>query len=577
MRSSVLVVWLATAVVGSGVAARQGGEPQGREGPGAAERPTGVLTSVDGAQAGYTLVAPLRSTTTYLVGLDGEVVHRWESDSPPGQSVRLLADGRLMRCERVEGNPTFRGGGEGGRVKLIEPDGRVAWSFEYSSEEHLQHHDATVLPDGNVLLVAWERLSREEALAAGRDPELVSDQGLWLDHLVEVKPSGETTGEIVWEWHSKDHLVQDRDRSRPGYGAIAEHPGRIDVNADAERVEPTDAALEEELRKLRELGYLGTGDDEEDDEPDPARDRRRMRADYLHVNSVDYDPLRDLVVLSVRELSEVWVIDHSTTTEEAAGSRGGRYGRGGDLLFRFGNPRMHGAGTEADRQLYFQHDAQVIPAGRPGAGNLLVFNNGSREDGRAWSSVDEVALPLDDEGRLRVPTDGGIAPAEIVWTYVPTDGEQPVFSSHISGCERLPNGSTLVCCGEQGRVLEVSSDGEIVWDWRNPFEDQDLGPGRGGPGEGPFGRAGRRPGRPDRMPPEGEDAPSPPRGRRGFPPPPGMRGPGGRGGPGGAMAAGIFRARRYPPDHPGIERVLASAGAAEASSGRPGEEGGEER
>ena len=330
-------------------------------------RPTGVLTRAAGAQAGYTLVAPLRSTTTYLVGLDGEVVHRWESDAPPGQSVRLLEDGRLLRTERVEGNPTFSGGGEGGRVKLLEPDGGVAWSFEYSDAEHLQHHDALMLPSGNVLMVAWEHKGAEEALAAGRDADLLGEGGMWVDHVVEVKPTGKDSGEIVWEWHVWDHLVQDRDRSRPGYGKVGEHPGRIDVNADAERVEPTDEALEVELRKLRELGYAG-GDEEEDQAGDRGR-RPPRRADFNHINSIDYDPEHDLIVLSVREFSEVWVIDHSTTTEQAAGSTGGRHGRGGNLLLRFGNPQMHGGGEPQRRS---GSSTSTTPSSSPPASPALV-------------------------------------------------------------------------------------------------------------------------------------------------------------------------------------------------------------
>src|SRR5262249_3692287 len=140
--------------------------------------------------------------------------------------------------------------------------------------------------------------------------------------------------------------------------------------------------------KLRGIGYVGaTG---------TSKRFAGMFPDWTHVNAVSYNAKYDQVMISVREFNEIWILDHSTTTEQAASHTGGRSGKGGDLLYRWGNPRAYRAGSTGDQRLFAQHDAHWIPDGLPGAGHLLVFNNGGgRPDGN-YSSVDEVELPTPD-------------------------------------------------------------------------------------------------------------------------------------------------------------------------------------
>jgi hypothetical protein len=273
---------------------------------------------------------------------------------------------------------------------------------------------------------------------------------------------------------------------------------------------------------MRALGYAG---EDEGDGPDEGREGREpgeFEGDWLHTNGIDWHPEHDLVVLSVRTFDEVWVIDHSTTTEEARGSKGGRWGKGGDLLWRWGNPRTYGGGDVADRRLFVQHDAQWIDAGSPGAGNVLVFNNGEGRE-PPYSSVDELVPPFDPQhGFLREPGKP-FGPAEPVWSYVAPERES-FFSSFISGAQRLPNGNTLVCEGAEGRVFEVTPEGRVVWDWLNPF----------GGDAPPRGR------RPPRKPKPGEED-----GAAAPPEPP--RNP---------IPKGLFRATRIAPEHPGLARLL---------------------
>lgn len=513
--------------------------------PAAQESPSGkgVSLRTDGAEPGYTLLAPLRSTQTVLIDESGTVVNRWSSRFTPGHAADLLPSGNLLRAAKVGDNARFHGGGEGGRLEEFSWEGELVWTADLSGEGYLQHHDFEVLPDGNVLVVVWESKSGEEALAAGRRPGSVGATGLWPDALWELKPVAPEGAEIVWAWRAWDHLVQDHDASLPHFGDPAAHPERIDVNIGAARMEQPETederrAREEQLRHLRALGYVD-GEQDEHGARDDGQGRRA--ADWMHTNSVDYDAELDLIVISARNFSEVFVIDHSTTTEQAAGSQGGRYGRGGDLLWRWGNPAN--LGQARPRTLFGQHDACWTRDGEQVA--LSVFNNGEgRPDGN-YSSVDLVHVPL-DSGRW-IADQGGFPalPEQAAWSYSAPE-RSAFFSSHISGATPLAEGRFLVCEGDDGRVFQVNRAGEVLWEFHSPFE------GEARPAEPPRGRRG-----PDRgnAAPDGNGPPGRgPGGRPGAVP---ERGPGRRGGPG--SAAVLFRAVHVPLDHPALAERLTPA------------------
>jgi hypothetical protein len=427
----------------------------------------GLRKAESGASPGYVLFSPMRSLSTVLIDARGETVHTWKSPHPP-LHVILLDDGSILRSGKDEDNPVFYGGGLGGRIQRVAKDSTVLWDYVLSDERDCLHHGFEVMPDGNLLCIAWERLTREEALALGRDPAVVDEKGLWSDWIFEVRPTPPVGGEIVWEWHANDHLIQDLDPTKPNHGSVPDHPERVDINGDHRSeppLTPAQRAEQEELEaEMRALGYSGDDGDQADAStamPTEARERR----DWLHTNSVDYQPATDLILLSIPRLNEIWIIDHSTTTAEARGSAGGRWKKGGDLLYRWGNPEMYGAGTEADQQLFFQHQPEWVSPGLPGAGHVVLFNNGRKRADKEYSSVDELVLPFDPaHGFLREPGKA-FGPAEPLWSY----SEPDAFYSHfISGCQRLPNGNTFICSGKQGRLFEVTPAGEIVWEYWNP-------------------------------------------------------------------------------------------------------------
>ena len=413
------------------------------------EETRGLRVKTDEATPGYTLFAPLSGDTTYLIDIDGQVVRTWESDFGAAGCVYMLDNGHVLRCGKDSEPFGFNGGPAGGRIQEWDFDGNLVWDFSYRSEERLPHHDVAILPNGNVLAVAWEKKTPDETRQMGRRENLVPDEALWPDMLIEFEPQPPDGARIVWEWHSWDHMVQDTDPTLDGYGVPSEHPDRIDINGD-------------------QAGTLNP----------PAN----PTSDIFHTNAVAYNPALDQIIMSVPNFNELWVIDHSTTTDEAAGSSGGRSGKGGDLLYRWGNPQTYGRGTPQDQRFGFEHDTRWIPQGRPGAGNIMIFSNRTPGPDGNYSQVYELAPPIDAQGRYLVPADGPFGPTEPIWTY----SDPATFqATYISGAERLENGNTLVNSGPQGRMFEVTPDGEIAWEYWSLYSGV-AGPGAGGAVNNPF-------------------------------------------------------------------------------------------
>jgi len=376
----------------------------------------GLVRTTQAASPGVTLFAPLELERTYLVDMDGRPVHTWNTDTRPGLSQYLLPNGHLLRAGNLELQNAFRDGrGAGGRVEELDWHGNVVWRFDEASDRHLQHHDIEPMPNGDVLMIAWQRKTAEQALAAGRSPKLLPDGELWPDSVLQLRPS---TGEIVWEWHVWDHLVQDHDPTKANFGDVNLHPEKIDVNHVLEG--------------------------------------NRGEKDWNHLNGVDYDAARDEIILSSRSFSEFWIIDHATTTEAARGPAG-------DLLFRYGNPATTKA--KGARTLFVQHDVERIPSGLPGAGAIIAFSNGLPTT-RPFSSVEEITPELVDGHYVR-KGDGTFAASRR--RVFPRPGNDRFFAAIISGAQRLPNGNTLMADGPHGRILEVDDAGAVVWEYDNPY------------------------------------------------------------------------------------------------------------
>jgi len=369
---------------------------------------------------GYTLYNSLNSSTTYLRNNSGSVVQTWQGADRPASTAYVLEGGVLLRPCAIN-NPTMEGGAVGGRVQKIDLDGSILWDYTLSTYELQPHHEVIPMPNGNALFICWHRGSNSEATAAGRTG---LNGELWSTSIVEVQPTGLTSGEIVWRWNLWDHLVQDTSASLPNYGDPADFPHRYDVNYGSTH---------------------GQG------------------GDWIHANGMDYNPELDQIVFSSHYTMEFYVIDHSTTTEEAAGSTGGNSGMGGDILYRWGNPAAYGRGNSSDQVNYVLHGVNWVDEGMPGAGNIIWFNNGDRSGNQNdYSSVLEVTPPIQPNGTYSIGASDPFGPEDAMVVY---EDENTFYANHLSGCFRLENGNTIATEGTTGTLLEIDPSGNVAWQY----------------------------------------------------------------------------------------------------------------
>lgn len=384
---------------------------------------------------GYILFTPVISRLTYLVDKLGNVVHTWNSKFLPADSAYLLENGNLLRTAFLGPHPNFLIMilGTGGGLQEIAPDGTIVWEFWHIGRNYVPHHDVEVLPNGNILMLVWEIKTYGEIIDAGRNPSKIDDRVIWAEYIIEVEPVGNSGGNIVWEWHVWDRLIQDYDSSKENFGVVEDHPELVDINYGV-------------ATKF-----------------------------WNHADSIDYNEDYDQILISVNNFNEIWVIDHSTTTEEAKGHTGGNSGKGGDILYRWGNPEAYIAGDANDQKLFGQHDANWIDKNCPGEGNILVFNNGEDRPGEKYSSVVEIIPPVDSCGQYQLELGDSYGPDEPIWVYTasnPTD----FYSSYTGSVQRLANGNTLICDGFTGWFFEVTPEKEIIWGYTSKYPTKLLHP-----------------------------------------------------------------------------------------------------
>jgi predicted transcriptional regulator len=358
----------------------------------------------------YTLIARQGQTTVNLFNLNNTVYKSWTGlPGGTGYSSYMLPNGELLRSVTVSG-ASLTGGGVHGRVQKVSWSGAILWDYTLntSSPKTILHHDICPLPNGNVLVIQYEETTAAMRAAVG----YTGSQTLWTENILELQPSGTNGANIVWQWKLWDHLVQNVNTGLSNYGIPSQNPQLLDINYNS-----------------------------------------NSRKDWVHANGLDYNANKDQIIFSSHYLNEAYVIDHSTTTTQAASHSGGNGGKGGDFLYRFGNPAAYGySGVTFD----VIHDSHWIPEDCPNAGQMVAFHN----NGGGSNSAVEFWQPPVSGFNFTYSAGTAYGPAALS-NHIVTNGK----STNMSNSQQLPNGNHLICLATIGSVYEINSSNSVVWSY----------------------------------------------------------------------------------------------------------------
>lgn len=382
--------------------------------------PTGV-TIYDPARAwsGYTVLSPLATPAVLVIDMNGNVVKRWDDyNSSAGGPARVLPGGGIIAASGAR--PPYQ---ESLELVQRDFDGKVVWSFNRNEQIELrgstiwssrQHHDwqREDFPAGYYSPESVPAVTGSNTLLLTHTNHMlpaVADVMLEDDRLIELSPDGR----IVWEWIAGEHIDE--------LGFAADARAAIKAAADVNAA--------------------------------------RGSFDWLHVNSATYvGPNRwfdagdarfapNNVIISSRQASLLAIV-----------------GRDGKVVWQLGPDFSASEELRKIRQIIGQHHAHLIPKGLPGAGHVLVFDNGGSSGYGFAGPIAPNGVGAFARATSRVLEINPVT-LELVWSYA----APRFFSTNISGAQRLPNGNTLVTEGAGGRVFEVTSEGVIVWEYMNPL------------------------------------------------------------------------------------------------------------
>jgi hypothetical protein len=383
--------------------------------------PTGTtIYEPDRSWNGYTVLSPLQTQAVLVVDMNGNVVKRWEGlNNSAGGPARVLPGGFVISASGAR-PPNQES------LELVQQDfdGKVIWQFSRSEQiktregstiwSARQHHDwqRESFPAGYYSPESTPAIEGGSTLIlthTNRTQPKVADVMLEDDRLIEVS----WKGDVVWEWVASDHIDE------------------LGFAPDARKA----------IKAAQSFN------------------KARGSFDWLHINSAHYvGPNRwfdqgdarftpNNVIISSREASLLAIV-----------------GRDGKIVWRLGPDFSESPELRAIRQIMGQHHAHFIPKGLPGAGNLLVFDNGGSSGYGFANPIAPNGVGAFARSTSRVLEINPVT-LELVWSYT----NPRFFSTNISGAQRLPNGNTLITAGAGGRMFEVTTESAIVWEYMYPL------------------------------------------------------------------------------------------------------------
>jgi hypothetical protein len=382
--------------------------------------------------SGYTIFQA-KEVGALLIDMSGAEVQLWKNLH--GFPNKLLPGGYVMG-HLAERNNKY---GMQDQTDLVQVDwdGNIVWKFdqyeyiEDPGEEPQwmarQHHDYQregnpvgyyvpgmdpKVDSGNTLILSHKNLYNNE----------ITDKKLLDDVIIEV----DWNGDIIWEW------------------ILSEHFEEFDFSEEAKNI------------LFRDPNFRAAGGG---------------MGDWMHVNSMSaLGPNRfydagderfhpDNIIWDARETNITAITDKQS----------------GKIVWSIGPDYNTSPELKELGWIIGQHHAHMIPQGLPGEGNILVFDNG----GWAGYGAPNPGAPTGAKNALRDYSrvlEFDPVTLKILWQYTPTEAGylQPVdanrfYSPFISSAQRLPNGNTLITEGSGGRIIEVTKDHELVWEYISPY------------------------------------------------------------------------------------------------------------
>jgi len=377
-----------------------------------AQNTVGLLLHDQNAFDGYTLFGSQQGYEFSLINNCGEEVNKWTSAYKLGVGY-ILPNGNILKSGQ-------------NRIELRDWDNNLLWEVDLNAFGISQHHDIEPMPNGNILVLSRDVYNSTDAIDNGRNPSLFSVAStITLEKVIEIEPIGVNSLNVVWEWKFWDHLIQDFNSLKANFGSVENSPGLLDFNYET-----------------------------------------NSNTDWIHANAIEYNASLDQIMICSRNTNEIYVVDHNSTTVEASGHTGGARGKGGDFLWRFGNPLVYRQGVAADKQLFGPHDPKWIPSGYPNEGKISIFNNGTARLPSPYTSVHIIDSSVDMSGDYSLT--GGLFDGNFDWSWDGSVLGDLVFSPSRGGANLQPNGNMLFCEATTGQISEVTNAGQVVWSYKNP-------------------------------------------------------------------------------------------------------------